>query len=220
MSSERSPWLTSILGGLATVAGLVSFIWQFFVEGDASKGPWWLLAGALALVVVLHLYGTNTVRSRWRVLWSCRRIKAQAEESIDIAAGDCSWLPSELPVLEERLEKKTALRVRLICRRPVDREYKEAIDRLNSQSWAEVRTYAPDFRLFLRCIIVDGQRKRAEKMLLIEKHPSPSSVIGLIPYPKWVRRDHSATYVPSDSRSYAIYAQIFEDTFDNGAPWV
>lgn len=155
---------------------------------------------------------------RFIVKQACWKIKEHAGETIDIAAGDCSWLPEELPMLKSKLDGGIN-RIRLLCRPTEDPACRSAIDELASCDKVDVRTYPADFQMYLRCIIIDRNRPQNQAMILLDKKFLSRNVLGIGPRPAPLRRDHKATFVPSDTRLFGLVCAAFERAFDAGSNW-
>ena len=200
------------LGTLSSVIGL-------FLQMAGASGPWsWsnaLLLFCVLCFAVLLMSNPNTVCYRFQVRRACRRMKSLAGETIDIAAGDCSWLQEELPALRRQLDN--GVRVRLLCRPTQVQDYLKAIDGLAQHGNAEVRRYGPAFELYLRCIVIDRKRPQHAAMLVIDKSVPVRWILGLLAVPDALRRDHRVTYIDSQSRLFGLIATLFDKAFANAS---
>ena len=162
------------------------------------------------LVLWLLLSKPDTVRMRFRVLGACKRIKRLATESIYIAAGDCSWLQDELPLLKATLHD--GVQIRLLCRPGPDQHL---IEELAKHERAAVKRFASSFDMALRCILIDANKPEAARLLLIDKERPAHNVLGWIPVPKALRRDHSVTYIAPESKAFKLIQLVFNGAFQN-----
>ena len=86
---------------LGTLASIVAcFLEVFGISGSFtwSSGLFLVAVALLALAVARDPLQRQL---RFVVKRACKIIKRHAESTLDIAAGDCSWLPAEIGILEE-----------------------------------------------------------------------------------------------------------------------
>lgn len=205
--------LTGLLAAICSITGLVIQLWNI-------SGVWsWttiLFLVSIVCCALLILFDPSTVTCRFAVLKACKHIKEIAGETIDIAAGDCSWLNDELPVIKRKLDN--GVRVRLLCRPTQDADHLTAIRELSKYQNADIRRYGPKFELYLRCIIVDRNRPQHAGMLVLDKHLTARAVLGRLSIPRLLRRDHSATVISSHSRLFFLVTEVFNNAFNEGTP--
>lgn len=205
--------LTGVLAVISSITGLALQVWIM-----SDVWPWTTILFLLSIVCCasLLLFDPSTVNYRFRVRKACKRIKEIGGETIDIAAGDCSWLKEELPVIKQKLDN--GVRVRMLCRPTQDADYIAAIRELSQHANADVRRYEPKFELYLRCIIVDRDRPQHEAMLVLDKHVTAQTILGRLPTPRPLRRDHSATVICPQSRLFWLVCAVFDSAFEAGNP--
>jgi hypothetical protein len=219
MEENPSRWTRRLTGGLATTCTIAAFVLQFYGSWATSTLPSWswvLIVLSLGLFLHLFIFQDDTVRFRWRVLSACKRIKEIADESIDIAAGDCSWLAAEIAVLQRQLDD--GKKIRLLCRPGVDATTNRFIAEIAAHSNAEVRHYPPDFAMHLRCIIIDRMKPNAGRVVLIDKERPASRILGVFTPPDFLRRDHSLTHIRPGSKAYSLLQLVFDAVFAQGSP--
>jgi hypothetical protein len=215
MHSEKS-WVTAfgIISGFATITSL---IWQM-VTTTGSIWPWWLLLLALLSGAAAVTLWQPAVRLKWRVRTACVRVKKDAQDTIDVAAGDCSWLPAELEAFRKKVQQE-GVKLRLLCQPPRSEEARSALAELASWKGVEIKQYSEKADpLYLRCIIVDRARLQSEVMLLLDKVPDSHSATSLINVPDNWRRNQMAFAISGSSRTFHHYVHLFNRLFDEGVP--
>lgn len=212
----------ALLGVLATLMSIISFVWQFSQQPEHRvMGPWSTLVLAFVSVTILALLPSDRTRIRWRLLHACRKLKQSARETIDIAAGDCSWLLEEWPLIKDKLDN--GVKVRLLCRRPASPPLVDAINRLATYPNATVCTFALEEEEVFRCILIDSKKADSQRVLVIDKQTNPGSVMGVFSFNRHLvsvfSTEHSARYMDGHSRNYRIIRLLYERLFSQGKPW-
>lgn len=208
-----------LTGGLATVCTIAAFALQVYASWKQAQLPsssWILTVFALFLFLFLFLFQDDTVRFRFRVLGACRRMKELSVETIEVAAGDCSWLARDLGIIRAKLDQNVKLR--LLYRPGTDVTTNELIWQLATHRNAEVRQYESGFDTYLRCIIIDRNKPNAARMVLIDKESPSNRVLGIFTPPSVLRRDHSVTYIRPGAKAWKLIQHVFDHAFEHGTP--
>ena len=202
---------------LATLTSLCAFVLQSLgIWGELNKTS--ALFGVAIVAFLLTIgFDSSTRRLRFLVKRGCKAIKKHASATLDIAAGDCSWLPDEVELLTERSTSGVA--IRLLCERTQNPSWTEAIARVASLPTAEVRTYSHDFGTDLRCVLADAARPPNRALILLDKTITARTFFGFVSCPEFLRRNLSATFVPPQSRLFGLTCVAFDSAFRDGALW-
>jgi hypothetical protein len=204
---------------ISTALGIVNAACTMFDAPPAVRI--WLSIGAVAFLLLyfsIAALASPEQSVAWRVSRYCKQVKKGATRTIDIAAGDCSWLDEEKTIFIEAMAKGVAVRLlveRVATQSPGSQATLKAIAGSNSAKF-QVRVI-PRKSKKLRCIVID-QESPASTRLLFQKKP-PSGATADWPFIKPFRRNQTMFVIPSDSQLYEWTKDRFEDEWKKAEDW-
>ena len=179
LGSQRLHY-TYLLGTFAGLCTIIGTLWQMFGAEQGWSWPWALLLVAVLCLAGLRVVSADSVEMKFRVRRACKAIKFRADRTIDIAAGDCSWLGFELEDLTTMIGDP-GVKLRMVCRPTANRSHEANLETLAKCGNADIREYVEDYHL--RCIIIDRGCAFHEEMLLLEKKDTARDVLAWLRMP-------------------------------------
>lgn len=213
--NARGSNLRNLLGLVGSVCTIVGTLWQLLGAQERWSWPWALLLVAVVSLSLKLQLSPDSVSLKFRVRRACKVIKLRATHTIDIAAGDCSWLGDELEELQARLGEK-GIRLRMICEETGNPSYCKNIEALAKNSLCDVRRYGDES--LLRCIIIDRESELDREMLLLERRTTANEIVSFFPTPGSLQQDHSARVIERDAPLFGVICKAYDYLYENAKP--
>ena len=207
--------LRNFLAAVASLCTIGGTLWPVLAPEERWTWPCvLLLTGVVSLAVMLRV-SPDSVSLKCRVRRACKLIKLRAAHTIDIAAGDCSWLGAELADLRGILQTK-GIELRMVCEETANPSYLANVETLAGLKGSEVRRFGEES--LLRCIIIDRDNKSRREMLLLERKSTANEIFSLVRVPEPLQRGHIARVIEPDSRLFDVICLAYEYLYQNAKP--
>jgi hypothetical protein len=213
--NARGSNIRNYLGVVGSVCTVVGTLWQLFGTEERWAWPWALLLTAVVSLAIMLQLSPGSVSLKFLVRRACKVIKLRASRTIDIAAGDCSWLGDELAELQKWLTDE-GIELRMVCEETANPSCLENIESLAGGEQSNVRRYGEES--LLRCIIIDRNSKSHREMLLLERRTTANEIVSLIPTPGPLQRDHIARVIDADSPLFDAICLAYDYLYQNAEP--
>ncbi|MHC4398873.1 MAG: hypothetical protein ACYTG0_04255 [Planctomycetota bacterium] len=199
----------NLVASLLAIAGVV---WGV-VAAPNQTIPFWLLAISVASTFAISVYDPRSATLKFRVRQVCSRIKARAETTLSIAAGDCSWIVHER---QQLLQIAETVRVRLLCIKNLTDPVREVLSELARHNNITIHTYETYKEMPFRFIIADGEKQQGRSMIYVDKRVPVFDLMGFFSIPDPLRTTHKARYIDPNSREFSMISRVFDLSFRAG----